>query len=179
MDSRPAQTGEAPEAGFPPEKMRELDTRIDNVRNKTGAAIRAMSAAQEIFGYLPRQAMVRIAGALNVPPVEIYGIASFYSYFVTEPPARHQITSCQGTACYVRGGARVLEELERTLGIKRGETAPDGQFSIQAVRCMGACALAPVVRIDSEIYGRVSSRKVKGLLSRYAEEGPGEEEWKD
>jgi NADH:ubiquinone oxidoreductase subunit E len=133
-----------------------------------------MSAAQEIFGYLPREAMMRIAGGLGVPPVDIYGIASFYSYFVTMPPASHRITSCQGTACYVRGGKRVLEELERTLEIKTGETSPDGEFSIQAVRCMGACALAPVVRIDSDIYSRVSQRRVKGLLARYLREDPGD-----
>ena len=174
MDPNSTQTTGGGDAEFPPEKIRELDARIEKVRNKTGATIRAMSAAQEIFGYLPREAMMRIAGGLGVPPVEIYGIASFYSYFVTMPPARHRITSCQGTACYVRGGARVLEELERTLQIKTGETTPAGEFSIQAVRCMGACALAPVVRIDSEIYCRVSLRKVKGLLSRYSKEDPGD-----
>jgi len=174
MDSNSTQTAEAGDAEFPPEKIRELDARIEKVRNKTGAAIRAMSAAQEIFGYLPREAMMRIAGRLGVPPVDIYGIASFYSYFITMPPARHRITSCQGTACYVRGGERVLEELERTLEIETGETTPDGAFSIQAVRCMGACALAPVVRIDSDIYSRVSLRRVKGLLSRYLKNDPGD-----
>lgn len=174
MDSRFMETGRAGEPGLPREKVGELDACIEKVRNKTGAAIRAMSAAQEILGYLSPEAMRRIADGLGVPPVEIYGIASFYSYFVTTPPARHKITSCQGTACYVRGGERVLEELERTLEIRRGETTPDGDFSIQAVRCMGACALAPVVRIDSEIYGRVSLRRVKGLLSRYAKEDPGD-----
>jgi NADH:ubiquinone oxidoreductase subunit E len=133
-----------------------------------------MSAAQEIFGYLPQEAMMRIAAGLGVPAVDIYGIASFYSYFITMPPARHSITSCQGTACYVRGGERVLEELERTLEIKTGETTEDGEFSIQAVRCMGACALAPVVRIDSDIYSRVSQRRVKGLLSRYSKEDSGD-----
>ena len=174
MESRSRQETGTGDVGFPPEKMRELDARIHKVRNQTGATIRAMSAAQEIFGYLPREAMIRIAGGLGVPPVDIYGIASFYSYFITMPPARHRITSCQGTACYVRGGERVLEELERTLGIKAGETTPDGEFSIQPVRCMGACALAPVVRIDSDIYSRLSQRRVKGLLSRYSKEDPGD-----
>ncbi len=174
MDSNSTQTTGAGDAEFAPEKVRELDARIEEVRNKTGAAIRAMSAAQEIFGYLPREAMMRIAGGLGVPPVDIHGIASFYSYFITMPPARHRITSCQGTACYVRGGKRVLEELERTLEVKTGETTPDGEFSIQPVRCMGACALAPVVRIDSDIYSRVSRRSVKGLLSRYSKEDPGD-----
>jgi len=174
MDSSSTETTQAGGAEFPPEKIRELDDRIKKVRNKTGATIRAMSAAQEIFGYLPREAMMRIAGGLGVPPVDIYGIASFYSYFITMPPARHQIVSCQGTACYVRGGDRVLEKLERSLEIKTGETTPDGQFSIQAVRCMGACALAPVVRIDSDIYSRVSQRRVKGLLSRYSKKDPGD-----
>jgi NADH-quinone oxidoreductase subunit E/NADP-reducing hydrogenase subunit HndA len=171
MNSVPTGAGGAE---WTPEKTRELDARIEKVKDKTGAAIRAMSAAQEIFGYLPREAMIRIAEGLGVPPVDIYGIASFYSYFVTAPPAGHTIVSCQGTACYVRGGNRVLEEVERTLGIKTGETTPDGGFSIQSVRCMGACALAPVVRIDSDIHSRISQRSVKGLLSRYSQEDPGD-----
>jgi NADH:ubiquinone oxidoreductase subunit E len=174
MDSSSTQTTRAGGAESPAKRIRELDDRIEKVRNKTGATIRAMSAAQEIFGYLPREAMLRIAVGLGVPPVDIYGIASFYSYFITIPPARHRIVSCQGTACYVRGGDRVLEKLERSLEIKTGEATPDGEFSIQAVRCMGACALAPVVRIDSDIYSRVSQRGVKGLLSRYSMKDPGD-----
>ena len=174
MDSRASQTAGDGDATFPPERIKELDARIEKARNRTGAAIRAMSAAQEVFGYLPREAMMRIADGLGVPPVDIYGIASFYSYFITTPPASHRIVSCQGTACYVRGGDRILEEMERTLGIRTGETTPDGEFSIQAVRCMGACALAPVVRIDSHIHSRVSQRRVKGLLKGYSKEDPGE-----
>lgn len=158
---------------FTSEQFHELDAVIDRCRERTGATIRVMGEAQQIFGYLPRSVMRRIAGGLDVPPADIYGIATFYAHFSTTPPARHNITSCQGTACYVRGGRKVLHELERSLKIRRGETTPDREFSIQWVRCMGACALAPVIRIDSEIHGRVSPGSVVGLLARRSKRGEG------
>jgi len=157
---------QADDAEFSPEQFQELDYQIERCGHKTGSAIRVMSKAQEIFGYLSVEVMREIAGRLGMPPAEIYGIATFYSFFSTIPPARHKIISCQGTACYVRGGRMVLEELERVLNIKKGETTPDREFSIQSVRCMGACALAPVVKIDSEIHCRVSPGGVKNILLR-------------
>ncbi|MCK5231535.1 MAG: NAD(P)H-dependent oxidoreductase subunit E [Desulfobulbaceae bacterium] len=153
---------------FPAEKFQILDERIKEYKGKTGATIRVMSKAQEIFGYLPREVMFRIADGLGIPPVKVYGIATFYSYFSTMPPARHKIISCQGTACYVSGGRQMLEKLERILGIRRGETTPDREFSIHPVRCIGTCALAPVIKIDSEIYSRVSIGKIKKILARYS-----------
>ena len=151
---------------FTSEQFRELDAQMNRYRDKSGATIRVMGEAQEIFGYLPRNVMRRIAAGLGVPPADIYGIATFYSHFTTTPPAKHNITSCQGTACYVRGGRKVLDALERSLKIRRGETTPDREFSIQSVRCMGACALAPVIRIDTKIHSRVSPGSVGDLLPR-------------
>ena len=160
---------------FTLEKSRELDQRIDEFRGQTGATIKIMAEAQQIFGYLPKEAMARIAHRLTLPPADVFGIATFYAYFRTSPPARHTITSCQGTACYVSGGKQVLEALERRLDIKRGETTLDRAFSIQSVRCIGACALAPVIKVDEDIYSRVSPQKIHAILSRYADaQGEGE-----
>ena len=153
---------------FTAEKSRELDQRIEKYRGKIGATIRIMAEAQEIFGYLPEEAMAQISDGLGIPPADVYGIATFYTYFHMSPPARHTITSCQGTACYVSGGKQVLDELERLLEIKRGETTPDREFSIQSVRCIGACALAPVIKIDSDISSRVSPQKARKILARYS-----------
>jgi len=152
---------------FTSERSQELDNRIKKFRGKIGATIRIMAEAQQIFGYLPEEAMAQIADRLGLPPADIYGIATFYAFFRTSPPARHTITSCQGTACYVSGGKQVLDEIERQLGIRRGEITPDREFSIQSVRCIGACALAPVIKVDADISSRVSPQKVHRILSRY------------
>jgi NADH-quinone oxidoreductase subunit E len=128
-----------------------------------------MAEAQDIFGYLPEEAMAQIAERLCLPPTDIYGIATFYAYFHTSPPARHTITSCQGTACYVSGGKQVLDEIERQLGITRGETTSDREFCIQSVRCIGACALAPVIKVDDDIVSRVSPQKAHTVLSRHTD----------
>ena len=159
--------GQPENPDFTAEKSRELDQRIDKFRGQIGATIKIMAEAQQIFGYLPKEAMSHIAHRLNLPPADVFGIATFYAYFRTSPPARHTITSCQGTACYVSGGKQVLEELERQLDIKRGETTLDREFSIQSVRCIGACALAPVIKVDDDIYSRVSPQKIQTILSRY------------
>ncbi|MFO7964037.1 MAG: NAD(P)H-dependent oxidoreductase subunit E [Desulfobacterales bacterium] len=153
---------------FTPEKSCELDERIKALEGRIGATIKIMAEAQQLFGYLPEEAMAQIAHGLGVPPADVFGIATFYAYFRTSPPARNTITSCQGTACYVSGGKEVLDELERRLEIKRGETTLDREFSIQSVRCIGACALAPVIKINDNIYSRVTPRKIPGILSRYA-----------
>ena len=168
MEADLRQKTETGHVEFSTDQFRELQNQIEKYKGKTGAAIRVMSKSQEIFGYLPRKVLLKIAVGLGVPPVDIYGIATFYSFFSTIPPARHRITTCQGTACYVRGGQRVLEEMESTLHIHRGETTPDREFSIHPVRCIGACALAPVIKIDAEVYGRLSPRKAGKILKRYA-----------
>ena len=157
------ETGEITEAG-----LRELDGRIGEYRHKAGATIRVMSMAQDMFGYLPEEVMRRIADGLGIPRVEVFGIATFYSHFLLTPPARHTIVSCQGTACYVNGGREVLEEIQRILKIGPGETTPDCEFSIQVVRCIGACALSPVICVDSKVYSRVSPRRVKKILATHS-----------
>ena len=147
----------------------DLGEVIEKYRGKTGATIRVMNEAQDILGYLSKDTLRIISVRLGVPLADIYGIATFYSCFRTSPPAKHKIISCQGTACYVSGGGQVLEEIERRLGVRDGQTTPDGEFSVESVRCIGACALAPVIKVDSDIYSRVTPGKVKKILSRYNE----------
>jgi len=121
---------------------------------------------QDELGYLPRFAMRHVASSLHIPVHDVYGIATFYKYFRLHPPGRHQCTVCTGTACHVRGAARVLREFERGLGIHSGEVTPDLEFSLETVNCVGACALGPIVLIDSGYQGQVAASKVPALLRK-------------
>jgi NADH:ubiquinone oxidoreductase subunit E len=154
---------------FTKEQFQELDRWIAEYKGKTGAAIRALNKAQEIFGYLPREVQAAIALGLDKTLAEIYGIATFYSFFSMVPKGKNKVCSCQGTACYVRGGKQVMDEISKQLAIKVGETTDDRLFSLESIRCMGACALAPVVRVNEDVYRQLSPKKVKGMLSKYSE----------
>ncbi|MFA6449355.1 MAG: NAD(P)H-dependent oxidoreductase subunit E [bacterium] len=160
---------------FSAEQFQELDKWIAENKSKTGAAIRALNKAQEIFGYLPREVQVRIAQGLDKTLAEIYGIATFYSFFSLVPKGKNKVCSCMGTACYVRGGKQVLDEIEKQLGIKVGGTTDDREFSLESIRCMGACALAPVVRVNEDVYRQVSPKKVLGMIRKYSDKVGGSE----
>jgi len=153
---------------FSPEQFAELDKWIAQYRDKTGSVIRALNKAQEIFGYLPREIQDRVAKGIGRPLSEVYGIVTFYSFFNVVPKGKHSICACMGTACYVRGGQHVLDDLKKELGIGVGGTTADREFSLGSVRCMGACALAPVVRVDEDVHRQVTPKKVKELLGRYS-----------
>lgn len=127
---------------------------------------------QEKLGYLPGAAMEQIAGALEIPAVEVYGLATFYNQFRLHPPGKHQFKVCMGTACYMVGGRIAMECFERRLEIGEGETTPDRRFSLERVACVGCCTLAPVVVVDGRTEGRVSPTRVDGILLSYE----GEEE---
>ncbi len=131
--------------------------------------IRLLQEVNARFNYLPAPALQRIAERLGVSAAEVYGTASFFKSFSLEPRGRHLIRICMGTACHVRGGQRVLEELERRLEITTGGTTPDGFFSLERVNCLGACALGPIVAVDQEYHGQMSAAKVPKLLDRYRE----------
>ena len=131
---------ELKEAGF-----RELDVFIDSLETKKGSLISVLHKAQEIFGYLPREIQEYVAEKLNESLANVYGVVSFYSFFTMVPKGEHAVSVCMGTACYVRGADKVLDEFQKELGIKSGETSLDGKFSIDALRCVGACGIAPVV----------------------------------
>jgi len=129
--------------------------------------IPALQAVQEKFGYLPEVAMEEIGRLAGLSANVVYGVASFYSQFRFTKPGEHMIKICLGTACHVRGAASLVESLERELHIATGKTTPDGKFSLEEVRCFGSCALAPVIVVDSQVYGNVTTTKTKEILDEF------------
>jgi NADH-quinone oxidoreductase subunit E/NADP-reducing hydrogenase subunit HndA len=137
-----------------------------------GALLPVLHEAQEIYGYLPIEVQQMVADGLGISLSEVYGVATFYSRFSLTPKGKHKISVCLGTACYVKGADKVLAEVEKKLGIKSGECTPDGLFSIDSCRCVGACGLAPVMMVDEEVYGKLTPQSVAKILDKYiAEEG--------
>jgi len=126
-----------------------------------------MQAAQEIFGYLPIEVQQFIADGLKITLSEVYGVATFYAQFVLEAQGQHVIGVCLGTACYVKGSQAILDKLSDILKVPVGKTTPDGKFTLNATRCLGACGLAPVMMIGDEVYGRLQPEEVEGILSKY------------
>ena len=151
----------------------ELLARVDKVikqyRGKPGALIPVLQITQSIMGYLPEAALKKIALGMGKSYSEVAGVTSFYSFFSTVPRGKHLVRVCLGTACYVRGGNRVLEAIKKELGVDVGESTPDRLFSLEVARCFGACGLAPVITVDEEVHHRVKPAKVGGILGRYRE----------
>lgn len=137
--------------------------------SEPGAVMPALQAAQDIYGYLPIEVQKVIAKALDKPLAEIYGVSTFYSQFSLSPKGKFKVNVCMGTACYVKGSGKLLESLEKNLGIKSGECAEDGKFSLDACRCIGACGLAPVLMINDDVYGRLSGddKEIQEMLAKY------------
>lgn len=125
--------------------------------------------AQGLYGYLSMEAMEHIAQVTEVPAAEIYGVATFYSHFKLQPQGKHHISVCMGTACYIRGAAKILETIQDQLDIQPGETTEDMLFTLDETRCIGACGLAPVLMVDERVYGRVEPEQVKSILAEYAD----------
>ncbi len=149
------------------ELLARLDTVLKDYRDKPGALIPVLQIAQGIFGYLPEVALKKIALGLNKSYSEVAGVVSFYSFFSTKPRGKHLIRVCLGTACYVRGGKRVLDTLKQKLKIDVGDTTPDRQFTLEVARCFGACGLALAVMIDEDVHHRVKANKLETVLSKY------------
>ncbi len=122
---------------------------------------------QAKMNYLPRKALVQVSKTLDIPLTNIYEVATFYKAFSLEPKGRHTIQICLGTACHVRGGARVLDYLERLLGVKAGGTTTDLAFTLETVNCLGACALGPIMVVDKKYHGRISTSKIESILKQY------------
>ncbi|MCQ2321127.1 MAG: NAD(P)H-dependent oxidoreductase subunit E [Bacteroidales bacterium] len=135
--------------------------------NKGGEVINVLHKVQGEFGYLPKEVQEVVALELNIPVSRVYGIVSFYSFFTMTPKGEHPISVCLGTACYVRGAEKVLDEIKRQLGINVGEVTPDGKFSLTVLRCVGACGLAPVIEVGDKVYGRMTPDRVKDVLAEY------------
>lgn len=159
-------------------KFAELDAFIDglgidrNDERRRGRLIQVLHRAQDIFGYLPREVQIHVAKKLFLSEAQVSGVVSFYNYFTTEPKGKYNIDICMGTACYVKGAETVLRELERVLGVKADTCpTPDGLFSINALRCVGACGLAPVMMVNGKVYGKVTPAKAVEIINEYKKQG--------
>lgn len=146
------------------EKIKDICKSFNNDEHEL---INVLHKCQEHFGYLPAEIQEVISDNLNVPVAKIYGIVSFYSFFTMIPKGKHPVSICMGTACYVRGAEKVLDEFKKELKIEVGQTTPDGKFSLSSLRCVGACGLAPVVLVGEKTYGRVAPDDVKNIIKEY------------
>jgi NADH-quinone oxidoreductase subunit E/NADP-reducing hydrogenase subunit HndA len=153
---------------FPPSMLQEIDRVIHDFRDKPGNAIPVLQRCQQIVGYLPPEVQKRIAKGLNLTPAQIHSVVSFYSFFTMKPRGDHNIRICLGTACYVKRVEESLNKIKEELKIDVGDVTEDKKFSLETVRCLGACGLAPVMVIDEETYGAVSPKKIKEILGEYA-----------
>ena len=144
--------------------LKKLESFINGLEDKSSSLIKVLYEAQHIFGYLPKDVILFIGEALNVPAAKIYGVVSFYSYFTLEPKGRSQIKVCMGTACFVRGSDKIARQFEHELDLKMGETSADRKFSLDALRCVGACGLAPVVLVNDKVYGKVDPDDVSKII---------------
>ena len=149
----------------------KLDDYIDSVPYKKENLIGILHHAQELFGFLPEKLQLHIAKKLDLPAAKIYGVVSFYSFFTMKPRGKHTAHICMGTACFVRGAEKLKDELEKQLGIKTGQTTEDNLFSLDSLRCIGACGLAPVIMIDGKVQGRIHKpAEVQQVLDQYREQ---------
>ena len=151
------------------DKYEQLQQVIDQLKNQPGALMPVLQKAQGIFGCVPMDVQKIIADGLGVTLSEVYGVATFYSQFRLEPNGKYTISMCLGTACYVKGSQKVLDRLSEELNTPVGKTSPDGLFTLNATRCLGACGLAPVMTINDEVYGRLVPDDIPGILAKYKE----------
>lgn len=146
------------------EVKEKLDKILSHYSGKKEELIPILQEAQEQFSYLPLEVMVEIAEFLRIPESAVFGVSTFYAQFKFVPTGRRKVRLCRGTACHVRGAPRILEEVEKVLGIKPGETTDDLEYSLETIACFGSCALAPVIVVDNNVYGRMTPRKVAQIL---------------
>ncbi|MCL6581437.1 MAG: NADH-quinone oxidoreductase subunit NuoE [Firmicutes bacterium] len=152
---------------LPPDVAAEVDRVVARYESNPSSLINILHEVQELVGYLPEPVLVHVAEKLDVPVADVHGVVSFYALFTMKPKGRHRISVCKGTACYVRGAPRVLERIERELGINPGDTTDDGEFSLDVVRCLGACGLGPVAMIDENVHARLKPDLIPAVLNRY------------
>ena len=145
-------------------EMKEL---LKNYSQDNSNLIQILNEVQEKYGYIPKQSQIEISNYLSIPMAEIYGVITFYSRFTLEPKGKYNISVCLGTACFVKGSQALLDRLKERLKIEEGQTTPDGKFSIDATRCVGACGLAPVFTINNEVYGKATVKKLDEVLDEY------------
>lgn len=136
-------------------------------RDTPGPLIQVLHRAQDLFGYLPEEVQRAVAEGLSLPLSTVHGVVTFYNFFRTKPVGEHIISICTGTACHVKGAEHVMDVLEECLGVAAGETTSDGLFTVQGVRCIGACGLAPAMMIDDEVYGKLDRARIEAILATY------------
>ncbi|ODA39630.1 NAD(P)H-dependent oxidoreductase subunit E [Desulfosporosinus sp. BG] len=159
------------DSASPNEFAQKLDDYIDSLTYKKENLIGILHYAQEIYGYLPDNVQWHIAQKLDIPSATVYGVVSFYSFFTMVPRGEHVVNICTGTACFVRGAEKLKEELENQLKIKAGETTPDNLFTLETLRCVGACGLAPVMIVDGKVHGRMhEAQAINEVLAKYRPE---------
>ncbi len=151
------------------EAIRQTEEVCEKFHNDPGELISILHEVQGRLGYLPEPVQRVIARKIGVPASKVYGVVTFYSFFTMTPKGRIPISVCLGTACYVRGADKLLEEFKRVLDIEVGETTPDGKFSLDCLRCVGACGLAPVATIGEKVYGRLNPADIKKIIAEYDE----------
>lgn len=149
------------------DRFPKLDAIIGKYRGNPGALIPVLHEAQQLFGCLSEDVQERVASGLGVSPSEVYGVSTFYSFFTLRPRGKWKIGVCLGTACYVRGAAEVVEALKKELDIPVNGTTKDGRFTLEVVRCLGACGLAPVIMIGDDVHGRVRPEQIPEILKEY------------
>jgi len=145
----------------------KVESLIKKHSNQRKALIPILRDIQEEYNYLPQEALISVSESLDIPLIDIVGVATFYRAFSLEPKGKHTITVCLGTACHVRGGPKVLEEFERKLKIMAGHTTEDNEFTLETVNCFGCCAIGPVVVVDKDYYAQTNIRKVDSILKNY------------
>jgi NADH:ubiquinone oxidoreductase subunit E len=152
---------------FTTDQVAKLNSIINKFKGKPGGLIPVLEEAQVCLEYIPLSVQKKIASELNLPLSRVYGVVTFYSFFTMTPRGKHTVRVCLGTACYVRGGKALTEALQKQFGVKEGETTADRMFTLETVRCLGACGLGPVIVVDEDVHGRVKPGKIKELLSQY------------
>lgn len=150
-----------------PEQAAALQKVIDANKHDASRLMGVMQEAQGIYGYLPIEIQEKIAEGMGIPLEKVYGVATFYAQFSLSPKGEYDISVCLGTACYVKGAGDVFDKLQELLGIGADECTPDGKFSLSACRCIGACGLAPVITVNSDVYGRLTADDIPGILAKY------------
>ena len=152
---------------FSPEQLKQVEAIISSHTGKPGALIPVLEQVQDVLGFLPEPVQMLVAEGLNIPVANVYGVVTFYSFFTMVPRGRNNIRVCLGTACYVRGGQKILERLEEIIGIKPGGCTEDRRFSLETVRCLGACGLAPVIVVNENTHGQMKPAKLESVLALY------------
>lgn len=149
------------------DQSEKIDQIIEKFKNEKGTIIGLMQDIHGEYRYLPEEVLLKVSAELDIPMAKLYTLATFYKSFRLEPVGKHHVRVCLGTACHVNGATKIVETLERELGVKSGQTTEDNQFTLETVNCLGACALGPLVLVDGEYHGKIDQGKLKKLLNKY------------